>query len=352
MNILRVPEIGATSFGDKARPTSCEGYVTKRGHFRKSWRVRFLVLDGSDLQVSYYESRTACHPPHGEPTPAPKGSFYLSNIAPHEYVVGVMGAADKPFGFKMVGHAPRKGYVELDVFVETLSDRNKWLEVARNALSAKRQITRQAIDQSVSPSKKGIFGFGVSLSPQPLIPPQKQMQMLTQNKEELLAEALRELEAAKMIGREACNEIVVQGEKLDSVEHDLHAIDRDLDFGDKLLRRLKNPTLHLFSDDTRPKSHTNSTESSPHRAHQSVGNSSAHLPFSVGNTNDAGASDLERLAHALGELELQAELLNGEAGRSTQQIARIEQQLSNVTERVEKQTKEASAALNAGPRLF
>ncbi|RLN48360.1 hypothetical protein BBJ29_001269 [Phytophthora kernoviae] len=327
MNILRVPEVGATASGDKARPTSCEGYV------------------------SYFESRTACHPPHGE-TPAHKGSFYLSNIAPHEYVVGVMGAADKPFGFKMVGHAPRKGYVELDVFVETLSDRNKWLEVARNALGAKRQIMRQAIDQSVSPTKKGMFGFGLSLSPQPLVPPQKQIQALTHNKEELLAEALRELEAAKMVGREACNEIVVQGEKLDSVEHDLHAIDRDLDFGDKLLRHLKNPTLHLFSDDTRPKSHANSNESSPQRTHQSAGSSPTHLPFSMGSANDADASDLERLAHALGELELQAELLNGEAGRSTQQIARIEQQLSNVTARVEKQTKQASATLSAGPRLF
>lgn len=326
--------------------------MTKRGHFRKSWRVRFLVLDGSNLQVSYYESRTACHPPPGEPASLPKGSFYLSSIEPHEYVVGVMGAADKPFGFKMVGHAPRKGYVELDVFVETLSDRNKWLEVARNALSTKRQLTRQAIDQSVSPTKKNIFGFSVSLSPQPLMPPQKQMQTLTRNKDELLAEALHELEAAKQVGREACNEIVIQGEKLDAVEQDLRAIDRDLDFGDKLLRRLKSPTLHMFSDDSRPKSTGNSREPSPKRAYQSGGNSPTRLPPSMDSSSDSGASDLERLAQALGELEVQAELLNGEAGRSTQQIERIEQQLSNVNARVEKQTKQASATLRAGPRLF
>lgn len=55
--------------------------------------------------------------------------------------------------------------MELDVFVETLNDRNKWLEVARNALSAKRQLTRQAIDQSVSPNRKNLFGFNISLSP-------------------------------------------------------------------------------------------------------------------------------------------------------------------------------------------
>ncbi|KAF1774038.1 PH domain-like [Phytophthora cactorum] len=280
MNILRVPEHGATASGDKARPTSCEGYVTKRGHFRKSWRVRFLVVDGSNLQVSYFESRAASHPTTGEPS-APKGSFYLSSIEPHEYVVGVMGAADKPFGFKMVGHAPKKGYVELDVFVDTLADRNKWLEVARNALSAKRQLTRQAIDQS-----------------------------------------------------------------------DLTAIDRDLDFGDKLLRRLKSPTLHLFSDDSRPKSTGGSKGTSPQRSHQSGGTSPSRLPPAMETSSDTGASDLERLAQALGELEVQAELLNGEAGRSSQQIERIEHHLTNVTTRVEKQTKQASATLSAGPRLF
>lgn len=348
MNILRVPELDATASGDKARPTSCEGYVTKRGHFRKSWRVRFLVLDGSNLQVSYFESRAACHSPAGEPS-VPKGSFYLSSIEPHEYVVGVMGAADKPFGFKMVGHAPKKGYVELDVFVETLNDRNKWLEVARNALSAKRQLTRQAIDQSVSPNKKNLFGF---LSPQPVISPQKQMQTLTKNKEELLSDALRDIEAAKLVGQEACNEIVIQGEKLDAIEQDLSAIDRDLDFGDKLLRRLKSPTLHLFSDDLRPKSSANSKGHSPQRSQVPGGSSPSRLPAAMESTSDASASDLERLAQALGELEVQAEMLNGEAGRSTQQIERIEHQLSNVTARVEKQTKQASATLRAGPRLF
>lgn len=326
--------------------------MTKRGHFRKSWRMRFLVLDGSNHQVSYYESRAACHPTSGE-VPAPKGSFYLSNIEPHEYVVGVIGAADRPFGFKMIGHAPKKGYVELDVFVETLSDRNKWLEVARNALGAKRQLTRQAIDQSVSPNKKQLFGFSVPLSPQPTLSPQQQMQTLATSKEGLLSEALREVEAAKVVGREACIEIVSQGEKLDSIEQDLSAIDRDLDFGDKLLRRLKNPTLHLFSDDTRPKSHLAGLKgSSPHRSHQSGNTSPTRLPLAMESSSDAGGSDLERLAQALGELEVQAVILNGEAGHSSQQIERIDHHLSHVTARVEKQTKQASVTLSAGPRLF
>ncbi|RLN94449.1 hypothetical protein BBJ28_00006435 [Nothophytophthora sp. Chile5] len=348
MNILRVPEVGATvSGGDKARPTSCEGYVTKRGHFRKSWRVRFLLLDGADLQVSYFESRAACHPPQAD-APVPKGSFYLSNIEPHEYVVGVMGAADKPFGFKMVGHAPRKGYVELDVFVETLGDRSKWLEVARNALSAKRQLTRQAIDQSVSPNKMSLFGFSLSSAPsQTSMSPKKQMQTLVTSKEVLLADALREIEAAKLVGREACTEMVSQGEKLDAVEQDLSAIDRDLDFGDKLLRRLKSPTLHLFSDDTRPKAQATSKGNS-----QQSGSSPTRFVSAIEERDSAGGSELERLAQALGELEIQAELLNGEAARSTQQITRIEEQLASVSDRVEKQTKQASATLHAGARLF
>ncbi|CEG48667.1 agc rsk rskp90 protein kinase [Plasmopara halstedii] len=345
MNILRLPEPGATASGDKAQPTSCEGYVTKRGHFRKSWRVRFLVLDGSNLQVAYYESRAACHPPNGEST-MPKGSFYLSNIEPHEYVIGVMGAADRPFGFKMVGHAPRKGFVELDVFVETQTDRNKWLEVACNALKAKRQLTRQAIDQSVSPNKKKLFGFSVPSSTQPVMSPQKQMQTLATSKEGLLLEALREIEAAKLVGREACNEIVNQGEKLDVIEQDLSAIDRDLDFGDKLLHRLKSPTLHFFSDDTRPKVPLGD------HPHHSGSTSPSRLIPAIEITRDAGVSDLQRLAQALGELEVQAELLNSESGHSSQQIERIEHHLSHVTERVEKQTKQAVATLSAGPRLF
>lgn len=142
MNILRVPDAKlATSGADKFKPTSCEGYVTKRGHFRKSWRVRYLVVNGSDLLAAYFESRDASRTAGA----APKGSFYVSSVEKHEYWVGMLGGREKPFGFKLVGHAPRKGFVELDVFVETLADLNKWVEVVQNALDAAKKCTWKGV---------------------------------------------------------------------------------------------------------------------------------------------------------------------------------------------------------------
>lgn len=138
MNVLRAPDTKLATSGDKFKPTSCEGYVTKRGHFRKSWRVRYLVFDGADLRVAYYESRDASKSANG----APKGSFYVSSVEKHEYWVGVLGGREKPFGFKLVGHAPGKGFIELDIFVETLGVLNKWVEVVQNALDAAKKRTR------------------------------------------------------------------------------------------------------------------------------------------------------------------------------------------------------------------
>ena len=59
-------------------------------------------------------------------------------------------------------------------------------------------------------------------------------------------------------------------------------------------------------------------------------------------------SDLEMLALALGELEEQATLMNAEAAKSTEQIARVEQRLTNVNDRVQTQTKKATATMKAG----
>jgi hypothetical protein len=137
MNILKLP-LGSTPSAAH-KPTSCEGYVTKRGHFRKSWRVRYLVFNGVTLQVSYFDSKENARTSGG----VAKGSFYLSSVEQHEYVTGgALGTQEKPFGFKMTGHAPQKGYVELDIFVETLGDLKKWLEICQNALSAAAKLTR------------------------------------------------------------------------------------------------------------------------------------------------------------------------------------------------------------------
>lgn len=127
---------------DRKKQTSCAGYVTKRGHFRKSWKVRYLVLNGADLLVSYYDSKTTFEKNEKSTM---KGSFYLSSIEKHEYWIGTVGTKEKPFGFKMVGHAPGKGYVELDIVVDTLHDLNEWLMVAHNALEASKKVTRAGI---------------------------------------------------------------------------------------------------------------------------------------------------------------------------------------------------------------
>lgn len=156
--MLRLPtgnQAVATAGGsgvDRKKQTSCAGYVTKRGHFRKSWRVRYLVLNGADLQVAYYESKTAFDT---NAKAGVKGSFYLSSIEKHEYWIGTVGAKEKPYGFKMVGHAPGKGYVELDIVVDTLHDLNEWLMVAHNALEASKKLARAGM--SGQPVSWGLF---------------------------------------------------------------------------------------------------------------------------------------------------------------------------------------------------
>jgi hypothetical protein len=363
MNILRPPKAAAQASppSDDAapasspiKPTSCEGYVSKRGHFRKSWRVRYLVLDGSDLRVSYYDSRTAL-----QSSLTPKGEFFLSSIEKNAYVVG-MGGQDKPFGFKMVGHAPGKGFTELDVFVESVADLNKWLEVAHNALERASKLSRsKVIAESVQAAGgtpgRSVFGFRLTAGPSSpgalaSSSPEQQMKTLGVTKQTMLQDALKELEGAKHIGREACNEIVVQGQKLDSVEGHLVAIESDLDHGDKLLRRLKSPMLHILARNVHRPATSPSKPSSAYTSgvDAGYGSSGANAGAAIRVEGVEGGSELERLAQALGELEAQATLLNAEAVKSTEQIARIEHKLTTVNDRVQKQTKQATVGIQRG----
>lgn len=159
---------------------------------------------------------------------------------------------------------------------------------------------------------------------------------------------LRDIEAAKQVGREACNEIVTQGEKLDAIEQDLSAIDRDLDFGDKLLRRLKSPTLHLFSDDSRPKASA-SKASSPQRSQQSGRPRVSHRPWTASTTPGSVTwSDSPKRWASL-KCRPSCSTARRVEARSRSSASSTS---SNVTARVEKQTKQASAALDSGPRLF
>ncbi|KAF1329888.1 hypothetical protein FI667_g5505, partial [Globisporangium splendens] len=215
MNILRVPDAKvAISGAEVCKPTSCEGYVTKRSHFRKSWRVRYLVFNGADLQVSYFESRDATHAPGA----VPKGRSSL-----------------------------RK--------------------------------------------------------------------------------------------------------KLDQVENDLGHVEGDLDHADKLLRHLKSPVLHVFSNDNRQKkgAPTSATASTSGGASAVASPNSGTERYQHAKTAGGGTlNDLEMLALVLNELEEQANLMNAEAARSTERIARIKERLTSVNDRMQHQTKKATATMKAG----
>ena len=51
-------------------------------------------------------------------------------------------------------------------------------------------------------------------------------------------------------------------------------------------------------------------------------------------------NDIEKLAMALKDLEVQAQLVNSEAVKSNEQIARIEGQLSGINDRIQAQTSQ------------
>ena len=163
----------------------------------KSWRVRYLVLDGADLRVAYFNSKSD----HAAGR-APKGAFVLASVEKHDYRVGVLAEHVKPFGFKLVGHAPAKGYVELDVFVDTLEDLVKWVDIAQTALAAAKRLTK---DPALSPAKPR------GKAPPPPPTTQQQLSKLGATKEELLRAALKEIEVAKGIGDECLSEVAQQG---------------------------------------------------------------------------------------------------------------------------------------------
>lgn len=203
------------------------------------------------------------------------------------------------------------------------------------------------------------------------------MKKLVATKEELLKDALREIEGAKLIGQEAVHEIVVQGgafreayrphillslgcllskltgiarlpaEKLDQLEGDLGQVESDLDHADKLLRHMRRPVLHVFSSDSRSPKSPKSVGSTSNRSVGSAGVRSLGAAEQQVPT-DESLSDLERLALALGELEQQATAMSAEAVKSTEQIVRVEERLTAVNNRVQAQTKKANVTMKAG----
>lgn len=218
-----------------------------------------------------------------------------------------------------------------------------------------------------------MLGFKTAISSQ------QQMTNLKTTKAASLKEALRDIEAAKAIGREACNEIVVQGgtvinpawicsldddlvgllaEKLDHIEEDLDHIHGDLDYGDKLLNRIKSPLRYLLAGSPtrgkqKKKSHNGATGKLGQHTDTATANhgkqNKAHDARTADlTTSSEPLSDIEMLVLALGELEEQATVINTEAVKSTEQINRIEEKLTNVNGRVVAQTKTANTAITKG----
>lgn len=139
-------------------------------------------------------------------------------------------------------------------------------------------------------------------------------------------------------------------EKLDMVESDLGKVEGDLDHGDKLLSHMKRPMVHLFSNDTRAKPSAQSVHHTGAHSgtHSATSGGPPGEPSGQHHQDTSAMSDLERLVLALGELEEQASAMNAEAVKSTEQIARVEERLTAVNDRVQAQTKKATATMKAG----
>lgn len=134
-------------------------------------------------------------------------------------------------------------------------------------------------------------------------------------------------------------------EKLDQLEGDLGKVESELDHADKLLRHMKRPALHVLSSDARSKPKSGSSGGGSHSPTRVADHSSV---LGTADHDDESLSDLERLALALGELEQQANVMNAEAVKSTEQIVRVEERLTAVNNRVQAQTKKANMTMKAG----
>lgn len=227
-------------------------------------------------------------------------------------------------------------------------------------------------------SNTNVLGFKTPVSSK------QQVRNLKTSKAASLKEALRDVNEAKAIGREACTEIVVQGgavfnisviqtcsldndrpvvlpaEKLDHIEEDLDYIDGDLDYGDKLLNRIKNPLRYILGGSpTRAKqAKTNHHRAATDKPGQHAGTAAAAGHDQQTKAHDARTadltispeplSDIDMLLLALGELEEQATAINTEAVKSTEQINRIGDKLTHVNDRVMAQTKTTNTAATKG----
>ncbi|OQS06138.1 hypothetical protein THRCLA_01804 [Thraustotheca clavata] len=312
------------------KQTSCEGYVTKRGHLVKTWRRRYMVLNGDTLHVAYYESKTNYNSEH----PKEKGSFILAEIEKKDY--SSEGGNVKPFGFKLVGHAPGVGYKEFCVYVENAKDQSKWLEVANNALR-KNIAPKLSVDTRMTSmlGHRAPSGFLQSSS--------VQVKNVNATKEELLRKAVLELSQAKSTGDHTVAEMGHQAEMLDVAEANLDNVSTELDRGDHIIKRMASPLLYFFTGSSRAKKAKPKSPSTrlPKTPMNSPTNKEQHHVHASSEKHDTQDDQLDQLSKILASLEVQASVINTEVDRTSEQLDRIQQKTEEADNRVRDQRAKA-----------
>ncbi|EQC40709.1 hypothetical protein SDRG_01781 [Saprolegnia diclina VS20] len=320
------------------KQTSCEGYVTKRGHVMKSWRRRYMVLDGDTLKVSYFDSKTI----YKSDKPKEKGSFILAEIEKHDY--SDEGGGVKPYGFKLVGHAPGHGYKEFCVYVETAKDQTQWLEVAHNALG--KNVAPQASADQRATALLGHRAASGFLTSAPV-----QLRNVNKTKEELLRKAIVTLEHARTVGDNTVSEMGHNAEMLDIAEANMDYVGTELDRGDNIIKKMTSPFFYYFSSSKSKKKGAGSPKSKSARSHlpqtpmNSPTNKKPSGPTSKtgGPTTDAGDDELDQLSKILASLEVHANTISTEVERTTEQIDRIQKKMVEADERVVEQSAKVHA---------
>ncbi|KAF0696805.1 Aste57867_12467 [Aphanomyces stellatus] len=312
----------------KIHQTSCEGYVTKRGHFlNTAWKRRYMVLKGDTLLVSYYDSKDV-HDAKGEA----KGSFVLTECEKQD--LSDEGGDVKPFGFLFVGHCPGHGYKEYSVYVESQIDQTKWLSVANNALG-KTAMPRKSISEQIEAITGHKQSTGIMLSVD------AQVKNMKKTSQEILHQAIQDAKKAEQMGDETVGELVYQEGVLSEAEATADAIAGQLDHAEEVGRKLKHPFLysvtHLFSP---KKKKTNAkgrqSQKNPNGSQQTPMNSPVKLQAPQ---QTAEVDQLDQLSAILAKLGTTADKIGEITDRTTEQVDRIDVKVTDIDNRVKKEEK-------------
>ncbi|ETV97904.1 hypothetical protein H310_09223 [Aphanomyces invadans] len=324
----------------KIHQTSCEGYVTKRGHMMKTWKRRYMVLHGDTLLVAYYDSKEI-YKSNGPP----KGSFVLSECEKQD--LSDEGGSVKPFGFKFIGHCPGQGYKEYMVFVETQIDQTKWLNVAHNALGKTTYIPSPSMESHGGAGHKESAGLMISL--------EAQIKNVKKTSHELLQQAINDAKEADRIGDATVDEMAYQEEVLNDAENTVDAMGKQMDRAEDLGKSIKHPILykftHIFS---RKKSKRGKRGASSKKRGGGKSTRSSRVPRGVQvklhppqPQPKQEEDQLDELSKILAKLGQTADTISDITTRTTEQVDRIDQKVTSVDERVTKEAKLVESVLKA-----